>query len=441
MTRSGLQVFSIPLKLLACRTYKDCGKFRKKFAANPFYAAMLHNMDLICLWKPLHLLKKIAMRNPILFMLLLLPSIGLSQNFSRFIETTSLLPQAKRHLAIDSFLKAQQAFPIIEQDSVVHFVYTGKAMSVSLAGDVTDWKPGVMNFSNIPNTHFWYRTDTYHPASRIDYKLVVDGSIWMADPRNPNACAGGYGSNSELRMPKFRYPTESAECQGKSCGIQIDTLIQSTFMGQARRFVVLLPPNYKTTTQRYPTIYIHDGQDFLHYGQAQHILANVMAEGSMQEVIAVFVYPVERDAEYSGKLQERFTNFMVSELVPWVDTNFRTLPQPHNRLVMGISNGGNISLWQAVMYPEVFGCVAAQSSNVEENILKAFKKKKLLPLRIYTDIGLYDLSVLKPKVEALNRLLVNKGFDYKHVVLPDGHSWCNWRSHWKEIFGHFFAPK
>jgi enterochelin esterase-like enzyme len=93
------------------------------------------------------------------------------------------------------------------------------------------------------------------------------------------------------------------------------------------------------------------------------------------------------------------------------------------------------------MYPEVFGCVAAQSSNVEENILKAFKKKKLLPLRIYTDIGLYDLSVLKPKVETLNRLLVNKGFDYKHVVLPDGHSWCNWRSHWKEIFGHFFAPK
>ena len=381
------------------------------------------------------------MRNSILFVLLILPILALPQSFTKFIETSSLLPQTKRQLVLDSFLKAQKAFPIIEVDSVVHFVYTGKAMSVSLAGDVSDWQPGVLNFTNIPNTQFWYRTDTVHPASRIDYKLVVDGSIWMADPRNPNNCAGGYGSNSELRMPNFRYPIESAECQGKACGIQIDTLIQSSFMGQPRRLVVLLPSSYKTTTKRYPSIYIHDGQDFLHYGQAQHILANLMAEGSMQEVIAVFVYPVERDAEYSGKLQEGFTNFMVSELVPWVDSNFHTLPQPHKRLVMGISNGGNISLWQAVTHPEVFGCVAAQSSNVEDNIIKAFKKKKLLPLRIYTDIGLYDLSVLKPKVTALNQVLVKKGYDYKHVVLPDGHSWCNWRSHWKDIFGHFFAPK
>jgi enterochelin esterase family protein len=281
----------------------------------------------------------------------------------------------------------------------------------------------------------------FDPASRLDYKFVVDGSIWISDPRNPDACAGGYGSNSELRMPKFRYPVETAECQGKACGVQVDTSIQSSFMGQPRRFVVLLPPNYKATTQAYPCIYIHDGQDFLHYGQAQHILANLMADQSMQEAIAVFVYPVERDAEYSGKLQDAFTNFMVAELVPWVDSNFCTLTKAEHRLVMGISNGGNISLWQAATHPEVFGNVAAQSSNVEENILKAFKKKKLLPLRIYTDIGLYDLSVLKPKVAALHEVLTKKGYDYKHVVLPDGHSWCNWRSHLKDIFMYFFPKK
>ncbi|MGB7904269.1 MAG: alpha/beta hydrolase-fold protein [Steroidobacteraceae bacterium] len=159
-------------------------------------------------------------------------------------------------------------------------------------------------------------------------------------------------------------------------------------MHVAKRNVdVWLPPSYgKDPAQRYPVLYMHDGQNLFDpatsYGgvdwAVDEVMTSLIEKGGVREAIVVGVWntPKRRD-EYMpqrpvrGKIKfnvpgaedldaadivsDRYLEFLVKELKPFIDATYRTLPGRADTLVMGSSMGGLVSQYAMSQYPDVFG--------------------------------------------------------------------------------------
>jgi len=359
------------------------------------------------------------------------------QSFNAFIARMNSLPEASRQAVADSFMNSGHPLPYLEQDTIVHFVYNVHASSVALAGDATEWNPD-QPFTAISGCTFSYLTKTYEPDARLDYKLVTDGSNWILDPKNPYTCPGGFGPNSELRMPAYVVPPEIRYYNSIPHGVVRDTTFHSTTLGNSRQVSVYLPDGYPSGREQYPVILFHDGSDYINLGNVCNILDYLIAEHQMSPVIAVFVPPVDRTAEYAGAKIDIFTAFIVNELMPVIDNRYKTSRDPSLRAIAGASDGGNISLYIGMKHPEMFGKIAAQSSDVQTVISNTFANGPKLNLDLYLDIGTYDLAVLIPMVHYLRDILKSKGYPFQFQEWHEGHSWGNWKGHLRLPLMRFF---
>jgi enterochelin esterase-like enzyme len=371
---------------------------------------------------------------------LIAPGSVLCQSFSTFIQQLASADESLRRSMALQYLQQQEAIPIIEADTIAHFLYWGNANMVALAGDATGWLPS-MKMDHTAGTPLWYATAHYPPDTRVEYKIVVDGKNWLLDSLNKQVIEGGMGKNSVLTMPAYERPRLIYERNVAPWGTYSDTVIKSKYLKEARQVRIYLPPGYAKSTSRYPVIIFHDGFEFFDRMAARNIIDNMIFEKKMQPVIAIFVQPVHRDPEYSGKLQAKYTRFVSEELVSFLDAGYRTLPGAGNRAQAGISNGGNISLWICISHPELFGKAAAFSSNVEDNVFDASETAQSLALQVYLLLGKYDLLVLIPWVQRLKSILENKNYKLLYREYPEGHNWAFWQKYMPEALEYLFPLK
>ncbi len=374
----------------------------------------------------------------VIFTLLILSVQG--QSFSDFVEYLNGLPAQNRQAKVDSFMTANEHFPLYESDTVCNFIYQGNVQSVSVPGDATGWDPSVYTMSKIEETDLWYFSKIFAPDTRLDYKFVLNGSNWILDPKNPLTVMGGYGPNSEMAMPLYVQPPEIQYYSNIPHGTLFDTTFYSTQLGNSRQIKVYLPPYYETSIDHYPVVLFHDGLDYLDLANTKNVLDYFKSSDCSRPVIAVFVPPVNRKPEYAGDQIDEFAAFIVDDVIPWVDSRFRAKTEPENRLVLGASNGGNISLWIGMKHPEVFGNVAAYSSNIIDEIFTTFADGPYLDLNLYIDIGTYDIDVLIPMVHNFRDILEERDYLYVFEEWNDGHSWGNWRAHIDNSLNYFFPP-
>ncbi len=181
---------------------------------------------------------------------------------------------------------------------------------------------------------------------------------------------------------------------------------------------VYLPDSYtRSPSNRYPVLYVHDGQNVfssagtnIAFGWGSWELDKTADElaraGKMQEIILVAVdNSPARYQEYGGtaRLQNlndaaAFTNysmFLAKELKPRIDAQYRTRKQPAHTGVLGSSMGGICSFRLAWEHPEVFGLAASLSgafqveTNLLEQVLLAYHGRPK-PIRFYFDSGTVD---------------------------------------------------
>ena len=164
----------------------------------------------------------------------------------------------------------------------------------------------------------------------------------------------------------------------------------------ARNVDVWLPPGYGEDPQRrYPVLYMHDGQNVfdpaLGYTgvdwDVDGAMTRLIAAGRVREAIVVGIWNTPlRFLEYMPRkavraasidaggpgepplptgriISDRYLRFLVEELKPFVDANYRTVPGPDDTFVMGSSMGGLISMYAMAEYPHVFGGVGAVSTH------------------------------------------------------------------------------
>jgi enterochelin esterase-like enzyme len=376
----------------------------------------------------------------LLILSLLLTTVSLSQGqqFQEFLTRVNSAPDSLKPAIVDSFMGTVTQFPYIEQDIFAHFIYRGNANRVNVPGDANSWNSNADPMTRVEGTNLWYSKQTFESDARLDYKFVLNGSTWILDPLNPYQVSGGYGPNSELRMPQYVPAPEIEYRPSIPHGALWDTTFFSPQLGNSRRIRIYTPPGYGISDEHYPMMLFHDGLEYISLANADRVLDYLIWQGRIKPIVGVFVPPVNRTPEYAGNLKDEFSTFIVDEIIPWLDAKYRTIPDPAFRATLGASNGGNISLWLGLHHSDVFGNIAAQSSNVQESISNGFQTGPMLDLTFYLDIGTYDIQVLVPLVRNLRQILDEKGYRLEYHEYHEGHSWGNWRAHIDDALKLFF---
>jgi len=161
-----------------------------------------------------------------------------------------------------------------------------------------------------------------------------------------------------------------------------------------RNVDVWLPPSYaRNPAQRYPVLYMHDGQNLFDpatsYGgidwAVDEVMTNLIEKRAVREAIVVGVWNTpQRREEYMPQravqgmtkikmagpdaravdiISDRYLEFLVAELKPFIDATYRTLPDRAHTYVMGSSMGGLISQYAMSRYPDVFGGAGCVSTH------------------------------------------------------------------------------
>jgi len=162
--------------------------------------------------------------------------------------------------------------------------------------------------------------------------------------------------------------------------------IFSLHLDGKRTAIVWLPPGYKRLRnfhKTYPVLYMHDGQNIIdpHTSFAgkdwrvDETVSRLTRAKRMKEIIVVGIYNTpERLAEYSDSEKgEKYLNFIIEELKPFIDSNYRTIPQREFTAIMGSSMGGLISFIAGWRYSDTFSMAGCMSSSFYHDDEKVFK--------------------------------------------------------------------
>jgi len=361
----------------------------------------------------------------------------LTGSFNDFINTVYQAPADQKQVLVDSFLQwadSTTGIPYIE-DSTAYFLYVnGASPQVRIAGDFSGWDPTNQNLTHLSGTNLFYAGYHFESDARLDYKLVVN-SNWILDPLNPHTCSGGYGPNSELAMTGYIQPPE-IEAYTIPHGSVFSTTFSDTTQGRTRAVKIYTPPGYVEGNQSYRTIYFFDGSEQLNLGFADNVLDFMISEELIPPVIAIFTDPINRMEEYSYDYD--FMEMFVNELVPWIDGQYRTMPEAEFRAVAGVSLGGLSSLLFSIHHPDVFGNCGAYSPAIWiGDVIDQYETSQSLPIKIYMDAGTYDPSIYNSST-TLKGILEAGQWDLQWREWHEGHSWGAWRAHLDDALTYFW---
>jgi len=142
------------------------------------------------------------------------------------------------------------------------------------------------------------------------------------------------------------------------------------------RIAIYLPPGYASSTHRDPVIYeapFDLGSGWSKSVAITSILDELIDAGRMPPTIAVFIPEkggpfADAECANSADGREWMDRFIVSTVVPWVDREFRTIPSPAARAVMGFSQGGFCAAELALRHPDLFANAIAFSGYYQAGI-------------------------------------------------------------------------
>lgn len=357
--------------------------------------------------------------------------------FNEFITSVYQTPDDHKQGLVDSFVQWADiitGIPYIE-DNTAYFLYiNGSNPTVSIAGDFTDWDPNGQQLTHLSGTTLYYRGYQFESDARLDYKLVVNGE-WILDPLNPMTTSGGYGPNSELAMNDYVQAPEIQNYDIPHGSVSTSNFTDTT-QGRTRSVWIYTPPGYTESDLQYRSIYFHDGNEYLNLGFAQNVLDYLIENKSIPPVVGVFVDPTNRNDEYSYDMD--FMEMFVKELVPWIDSEYRTINDANSRAVAGVSLGGLTSLLFTFHHPETFANCGAYSSAIWiGDLIQQYENSEVLPVKIYMDAGTYETSAFNSSL-TLQESLANNGWEHKWKVWHEAHSWGSWRAHLDESLNYFW---
>jgi enterochelin esterase family protein len=304
------------------------------------------------------------------------------------------------------------------------------------------------------------------------YTLIIDGA--EGTDLNSHAYFGGGKDASGIEVPEPG--TTFYSIQEVPHGQVREIWYYSKVTGSWRHALVYTPPNYDTQTNvRYPVLYLQHGggedeTGWTKQGNANFILDNLIAAGSSKPMILVMAYGYARRAgqpepDLTGKpfgspemmraMQEMaaaFEDDFTQVLIPYIDSNFRTIPDRDHRAMAGLSMGGMqtfqvtfnhldmfsyIGGFSGAAGPMVFGNQKLDVKTAYNGALAdpaAFAKRVHL---LWLGVGTEEPAMMHAGLERLHTSLVEANIKHVFYESPGtAHEWQTWRRDLKD-----FAPR
>ena len=332
--------------------------------------------------------------------------------------------------------------PAVASDGRVTFqLYAPKATEVLVRSE------GPAPFANQPlakgDSGVW-RLTTQVPADLYIYWYDVEG-VAVADPRNNRPRVNMSTVRSLLEVPGTAsdFFAERAVPHGQVAAVHY----QSKALGVPRRMQVYTPPDYATSSQRYPVLYLlHGGGDndlsWLMAGRANFILDNLIAAGKAKPMIVVMPAGHTPPGQAGAAAPDAFARDLLGDVVPYVERNYRTLPGREHRAIAGLSMGGQQTLNIGLPNLDRFSHLGVFSSGwFGESGAATFARNNQTVLsdpKVNDRIRLFWLATGKedfvmPSTKAALALLDQHKIRYSYKETEGGHTWPNWRAYLNEF--------
>ena len=285
-----------------------------------------------------------------------------------YLAVRGFNPEADKAVIKEDFKPSElnqpgQEYPMVNSQGYARFrVYAPKATSVisSIAGGTVLHKDA---------DGYWTGTTAAPEDEGFHYyHLTIDGGI-VNDPGTNNF----YGSTrweSGIEIPA--HDADFYADKNVPHGNVQQVLFWSNSTDQPRRAFVYTPPQYDKGKKKYPVLYLQHGWGENEYGwwnqgHANLIMDNLIAEGKIQPFIIVMTYGMTNDVRI-GELRkfnyEAFQTVLCDELVPYIDSHFRTIAKKDSRAMAGLSMGGMETHNITLARPEMFSYYGLMSGGI-----------------------------------------------------------------------------
>lgn len=222
--------------------------------------------------------------------------------------------------------------------------------------------------------------------------------------------------------------------------------VRSELLPLPLEFRLYLPPCYaELPARRFPVLYLIHGQN---YNDDQwdrlgvdETADRLIASGELPPLIIV----MPRDRSWEQPTEDRFGEALMKDLLPWVDENYRTLPERRYRAIGGLSRGAGWALHLGFSYWESFGAIGMHSLPVFWTDLPYIRgwidaiPREQLP-RIYMDLGDKDRPQISKSAHWFEELLTAKGIPHEWHLYPGYHEEAYWEAHVEEYL-RWYAQK
>jgi enterochelin esterase-like enzyme len=229
--------------------------------------------------------------------------------------------------------------------------------------------------------------------------------------------------------------------------------IPSHYLPEGNRTIrVYLPPGFQQWIS-YPVVYCQDGEDFFNFGRIATSAQKLILEEGWDPfvIVGVDVDKKLRTSEYTsdGERYSIYTRFFADELIPWVESHYPVRNDPDQRILIGDSLGGAVSVSLAATYPALFSHVISLSGAFYDAYYTQLQQAASLEhLRIWmvvglqenefaTDRGIFDFVELNRKTR---KLLEEKGAKVLYGEKNGEHKWGFWQNELPAALAAFLGP-
>ncbi len=343
--------------------------------------------------------------------------------------------------------------------------------SIYIAGnlkEIGNWKPSEVKLNKLTDST-WQRNFNIEKGEILEFKFTK-GS-WQTEALDDEGNLPGNhilkvknDTTLTFKISKWKdenYVSEENKFVGQITGQVFYHKNISSKNISPRDIIVWVPPGYEEEDENnYPVLYAHDGQNLFDpatssFGidwQMDEAADSLIKNNIVEPFIIVGIYnTIDRSAEYSeNDTGKAYMEFIVNELKPFIDNNYKTNPSREETVTSGSSSGGLISFMLLWEYPEIFSgaiCVspALKINKIDyvDNVLEYSGVKK--PIKIYIDNGGIGLEEkLQSGIDEMVTALLSKDYimgkdlfvyTYKNAV----HNEASWAARIWKPFKIFFG--